>query len=260
MPEETYATIRQLLASTELGELRTGLELVKGEIRRLGSAEARELFEVVSTLFYLDTYEQPALAPIVDEAISLVVGFGHWVIPALVAKLDAGDFKAQFAVSTALGRIGADAIGPLLQALGEAESADRQVFILFALGKIKSPRVVDAVPVVLAAAGSPHAEVRDTATRALGKLAESVPPAAVHEGQRRAITARLRSNLADSSPAIRAKAVRSLGKLARYGHLDATEKTELRTVLGRLLGTDGAYEWDHAYVVRREAEEALRYC
>jgi HEAT repeat protein len=259
MPEKTYAKIRELLASSDIAELKAGLELVKAEIRRIGSAQAQELFEVVSSLFYLDSYEQPALAPIVDEAITLVIGFGRWVIPALVEKLDAGDFKAQFAVSAALGRIGADAIDPLLDACAAAPESDRHVFILYALGKIKSPKVIAAVPAVLTAAASTYAEVRDTATRALGKLAESIPPADLTESQRRAIVTRLHANLADTSPAIRAKAVRSLGKLARHGHLTAEEKIALRKLCVGLLGTDEAHDWDHAYVVRREAEEALRY-
>ncbi|HPS77220.1 MAG TPA: hypothetical protein PLS53_03595 [Thermoanaerobaculaceae bacterium] len=260
MPEETNFTIRKLLASARLVDVRRGLVLVEREIARVGSAEARELFEVVSSLFYLDPLEQPSLAPIVDEAITLVVGFGHWVIPALVEKLDAGDFKAQFAVATALGRIGADAIEPLLGAYARAEAdEERRVFILYALGKIKSPKVVAALPVVLSAAASPHAEARDTATRALGKLAESIEPAAVADEVRRAVISRLRENLADASSAIRAKAVRSLGKLAKFGHMTAGERAELRTLCERLLGTDEAYEWDRAYVVRREAEEALHY-
>lgn len=257
MPEDTYFTIRKLLASSRIEDVRRGLELVEREIARVGSAEARELFEVVSSLFYLDPLEQPSLAPIVDEAITLVVGFGHWVIPALVEKLDAGDFKAQFAVATALGRIGADAIEPLLGAYARSGDEERRVFILYALGKIKSPKVVAAVPVVLSAASSPHTEARDTATRALGKLAESIEPADLGDEQRRAVVARLRESLADASSAIRAKAVRSLGKLAKFGHMTAEERGELRTICERLLGTDEAYDWDRAYVVRREAEEAL---
>lgn len=258
MTEDTYFTIRKLLASSRPEDLHRGLELVKREIARVGSAEARELFEVVASLFYLDTFEQPQLAPFVEEAIALVVGFGHWVIPALVEKLDAGDFKAQFVVAAALGRIGADAIEPLLGAYARADEEHR-VFILYALGKIKSPRVLAAVPALLDAAGSPHPEVRDTATRALGKVAESIEPAELGGELRRAVVERLKANLPDASPAIRAKAVRSLGKLAKYGHMTPDERADLRAVCASLLGTDEAHAWDHAYVVRREAEEAMHY-
>jgi hypothetical protein len=46
--------------------------------------------------------------------MSLVVGFGEWVIPVLADNVVAGDLKAQLAIGHALGRIGADAIQPLL--------------------------------------------------------------------------------------------------------------------------------------------------
>jgi hypothetical protein len=58
---------------------------------------------------------------------------------------------------------------------------------------------------------------------------------------------------------VRAKAVRSLGKLARYGHLNGRERWELAAILRRILGKDERFEWDRAYVVRKEAQEALSY-
>ena len=76
MPEYSRKTVEELLASTRLEDLRAGLNLLKQEISRVGSDEARELFEVLTTLFYLDPIERPDLLPILEDAISLVVGFG----------------------------------------------------------------------------------------------------------------------------------------------------------------------------------------
>ena len=53
--------------------------------------------------------------------------------------------------------------------------------------------------------------------------------------------------------------MRSLGKLARYGHLTVSECDQLMVALKRLLGEDEAFDWDRAYVVRKEAKEALQY-
>jgi HEAT repeat protein len=259
MPDHSHHRIEELLASVHVDDLHEGLRLVKQEISRLGSDEARELFEIVSTLFYFDPIERPDLVPILEEAISLVVGFGKWVIPALIQKLDAGDFKAQLAIASALGRIGADAIAPLMNEFRKAQDPDCQVFILYALGKIKSPRIVEALPLVLESARSPHRELRDTAVRAIGKLAESIPPAALPEPLRRAAFEQLQKEQGDPNAGIRAKAIRSLGKLAKHGHLRAAEQNLFRTVCDRVLGKDGHFEWDRAYVVRREAEEALHY-
>ena len=134
----------------------------------------------------------------------------------------------------------------------------RRTFLLFALGKIKSPEIVQAANLALEAARSPDLELRDTATRAIGKFVESIPPSDLTKELRVAFIESLRTNLANANAGIRAKAIRSFGKLAKYGHLDATERNKLKTLCQLILGTDENFEWDRAYVVRKEAEEALK--
>jgi HEAT repeat protein len=259
MSENSYQTIKTLLASTTPEGLRTGLDLAKKEIARVGSSQARPLFEMVSTIFYIDPLDHPELVPILDEAVSLTVGFGEWVIPILIDSLDAGDLKAQWAVANALGRIGADAIKPLMLEYASTTSATRRSFILYALGKVKSPKIVQAASLALEAAQSPDRELRDTATRALGKFVESIPPKDFSAELRQQFRERLHNNLSDPNVSVRAKAIRSLGKLAKYGHLTAPERAQLKIVCQRALGTDEKAEWDRAFIVRKEAEEAIKY-
>lgn len=257
MPEHAYQQIEALLSSADASQIHVGLELVRKEIARIGSKEARPLFEMVATLFHFDMLDRPDLVPILNEAVSLVVGFGDWVIPELLRELDDGDLKAQLTIGHALGRIGADAIQPLIAEYHATSDSARRVFILYALGKIKSPRVIEAMPLALEAIHSTDLELRDTATRAVGKFIEFVP--SLSDSLRREIFQKLQRNLADSNPVIRAKAVRSLGKLAKFGHLSQEERQSLKTILERLMGIDEHYEWDYAYIVRREAEEAYQY-
>jgi len=259
MKEDPHHTIQALLASTKPEELREGLERVKKEISRIGSDQSKPLFEMVSTIFYIDPLDRPDLVPLLDDAISLIVGFGKWVIPALIQQLEGGDLKAQIAVGHALGRIGADAIAPLMAEYEASSDPSRRAFVLYALGKIKSPKILQAAPIALEAARSSDRELRDTAARAIGKFAESLPSAGLPEAVRHGFVQVLKSNLADQSPSVRAKAVRSLGKLARYGHLIAEERTYLKSTLEAILGRDERFEWDRAYLVRREAEEAINY-
>jgi HEAT repeat protein len=259
MQEKSLRVIEKLLASTNPEEVREGLELAKKEISRIGSDQARPLFEMVSTLFYIDPFERPDLVPILNEAISLVVGFGQWVIPALVQKLGEVDLKAEMASANALGRIGVDAIAPLVAEYHASPEPARRIFILYALSKIKSPQIVQAAPLALEAARSADRELRDTATRALGKFAESIPPPQLPAETRRGFFEQLHKNLTDENTGIRAKAVRSLGKLAKHGHLTTGEREKLKAAFHHLLGSDEQFEWDRAYVVRRQAEEALKY-
>jgi len=253
-----YETIKGLLESTRLEELQRGLELVRVEIARSGSQESRPLFEMVCSVFYIDPLDQPELMPVLDEAINLVVGFGSWVIPALVERLEAGDIKAQMAAGHALGRIGADAIQPLMEEYRRRKDVDLRVFVLYALSKVRSPRVLQALPLALEAAQSEDLELRDTATRALGKFAESIPPAELPAELHKALVERVRRNLGDANAGVRAKAVRSWGKMAKAGHLEQAEREELRRACQSLLGTDDAFDWDRAYIVRKQAEDALR--
>jgi len=117
-----------------------------------------------------------------------------------------------------------------------------------------------AVPVALDAGRSARSGNCATAPRAaIGKFAESIPAGGLSEEMRHGLVAVLQKNLADSSPGVRAKAVRSLGKLARYGHLTASERDQLKLALKRFWGRR---------VVRlgsrlrgaQEAKEALAVC
>jgi hypothetical protein len=97
MADDSSRTIRALLTSTRPEDLREGLNLIKKEIAKAGSRDSKPLFEILSTLFYIDSLDHPELVPILDEAVSLAVGFGAWVIPVLVDHLNAGDLKAESA-------------------------------------------------------------------------------------------------------------------------------------------------------------------
>ncbi len=257
-PDESHAEIRALLSRTDPADLRRGLSLLEEEIARTGARESRPLFEILASFFYLDPLDLPELVPILDEAGSLVVGFGDWVIPALVDHLEAGDVKAQLAVGHALGRIGADAVEPLLAKYDRLADPSVRPFVLYALGKIASPRVVRALPLMLEALGSPDLETRDTAARALGRMADSIPPDGMPPDLRRTAVERLHATLADPNAGIRAKALRSLGKMAARGHMTDEERGILGEVCRRLLGQDEAFDWDRAYIVRKEAETALQ--
>jgi len=259
MDDRLSQTIEALLASHEPADLHRGLELVKQEISRVGSEDAGALFERVSTLFYIDPLDRPDLAPLLNEAVALVVGFGKWVIPALLHDLDDSDLKAHIVIANVLGRLGADAVAPLMAQYQSAPDSARCQFVLYALGKIKSPKVVQAAALAIEAAEGEDRELRDTATRAIGKFVESIPAAGLPENIGRRFVDVLQKNLGDRSPAIRAKAVRSLGKLAKYGHLTTDERQILRRTFEHLLGKDERFEWDRAYLVRKEAAEAMAY-
>ena len=252
-------SLSSLFTSSDPAKIHRALQIVREEVSRVGSDQARPLFQMVSSLFYIDPHDDPELASILDEAISLVTGFGEWVIPHLVDNLDQGDLKAQMASAEALGRIGADAVDPLVEKYHATRDSESRAFVLYALGKINSPRVDKAADLALAGVRSKDLELRDTATRTIGRFAASIPAGQLSEDILSGYYDSLRANLADPNKGVKAKAVRSLGKLARFGHLDPARKQDLKTIALNLLGEDDEFRWDRTFVVRREAQEALDY-
>lgn len=253
-------SVAVLLSSDDPQKLLRGLKLVKKELASASEAQARTFFEMISPLFHIDLLDHPDLAPVVDEAVSTTADFGNWVVPVLMEKMDAGDLKAQIAAAHALGKMGVQAIDPLTSAFRSTDDPERRSFVLYALGKIKAPEVARVLPLALEGAVSGETELRDTAIRALGKFAEVIRVGQLSAEDVKSITNCLTACFADNNPGIRAKAVRSMGKLAKFGHLKMEEKLHFAKTCNLFLGTDDKYEWDRAFIVRKEAQEALKYC
>lgn len=222
----------------------------------LASAAAQdECLDVLVSFFHIDPLDRPELVPLLDEAVDVVASVGEPMIPRLLEIFDGADLKAQIAAGHALGRIGVPAIRHLLQDYADAGNDTRRALVLYALGKIEAPEIVRAVPLAIDATGSEDLELRDTAVRALGKFAAAIPKGMFPPELAATAFTVLRAHAADTMPHVRAKAVRSLGKLAFYGHLDPENVAAVRDLCERALGKD--QHWDNAYIVRHEALEAL---
>ena len=176
MSEDTREAIQNLFSSTDPADLLRGLALVEAAAPSAGPWERQTLCDMVVPLFYIDTLDHPEHMPVVERAIDVIAGMGEAAIPVLFENIDAGDVKADIAMAQALGLMGPSVIDVLI-ARYESGCGDPscRAFLLFALGKIRSPEVLKAAPLVIEAAGSVELELRDTATRAIGKFVEVHP-------------------------------------------------------------------------------------
>jgi len=256
MPNIEYEKIKKLLASNDADQIHQGLTMIREELQGMEKEDLREVVEMVTSLFYIDILDRPDLVPVVDEAISLVAESGERVIPLLVDSLDAGDLKAQLAIGHAMGRVGENAIQPLIKAYRSTSDPERRIFVLYALGKIDSPQIEQALDIAVSAARGEHPELRDTAVRVMGRFVESIPSGNLDEEDKEAILDSIRDNISSERAGIRSKAVRSFGKLAKHGHLNEDEEEELISLCRRILGSD-EFNWDRAYIVRKEAREIM---
>lgn len=225
----------------------------------LGDADLRRAVEELCALFYVDHSDRPDLEPAVDRIEEALVGAGERVIPILMRLMEGSDIKSHFHLARTLGRFGPPALPHLRRAAALAEDPYSRAFAIYAIGKVKSPEVHEALAEVTGALMHPDKEVRDSAARTLGKIVEQVPGSALTERRRHEVYDALLRAVGDREPAVRAKAVRSLGKLARHGWLDASRTEHLRTLLAALLTRGEETDWDRAFIVRREAHEALAH-
>ena len=61
------------------------------------------------------------------------------------------------------------------------------------------------------------------------------------------------------SPELRDRAVQEIGRPAKADYLSDDQKAKASTTLASILAIGGTHEWDRAFIVRREAEDAYKY-
>jgi len=257
MPEETLRSAIAKLTGATRSQLEDGVRDISRLMPALPDAEFRQAVEALCSLFYVDTYDHPELEPLLDLAAKCLARQGVKVVPLLLEFMEGSDVKSHIHLGQAIGMVGAAAIPALRRFIATADDPYSRAFALFAIGKVRAPEVAEALPEVIGSLMHPDKEVRDSAARAVGKIVEVVPPEQLGDRRRTEIYDALFRALDDKHAAVRAKAVRSLGKLALAGYLAGEQEEKLKTALRRMLGEGDAYDWDRAYIVRREAEEAL---
>ena len=236
-----------------------GIKEIERYLPELKGRKFKEAVSSLSSLFYIDTIERPDLQPMIERAFETFKKFRARSIPILLSLTRESDFKFQLNLAAALGKIGKLAIKPILSRLSRSTDPNEKSFLLYSVGKIKDPIVIQAIPALLKGLKDKDQEVRDSAARTLGKVFEVTPPSKISFRNRSLIFESLVKRISDESSGVRSKAVRSLGKMAKYGFADEENKDRLRKLMQRLLGEDESYNWDIAYIVRREAQEVYDY-
>lgn len=259
MKKQDIKDVFRKLRDEDVHDVIKGLEEIERRLKRLQGENFNEAILAVCSIFHIDLYDRPDLEPAVERAFKILVANGEKSIPLIIYQLKDADLKVQMHLTKALGQIGKPAIKPLLKFYSASFDPYMRIFALYALGKIQAPEMSSIIPKVFVAMDDSNAEVRDTATRLLGKLVEHLKPQRISPKIRSSMFRALVKNLSDSHSTVRAKAVRSIGKMAKFGFMGTKEKTSAKKALARILGLDEAFAWDNAYIVRAEAEEAFKY-
>ncbi len=248
------------LSSANPDEILAGIDEIWQELKGDPVPDRLELmFDALCSLFYIDVFDRPELAEVLNSAQRTVAAMGKAAIPLILERLPNADIRAELVFAQTCGLMGEDVIDDLLEYYDEKTDSTSRAFILYAFGKIKSPRIVTTLPLVLQAIKSPTRKLEDTAVRALGKICECINPNDVKLTVREEMFNLLINKIPHPNDVIRSKAVRSLGKMVRYGFTNAQQNNRVRAEINAILGLDDDHYLDPAYLVRREAQEILQY-
>ncbi|MGD8375233.1 MAG: HEAT repeat domain-containing protein [Acidobacteriota bacterium] len=229
------------------------MQLLLGD---LSEEDYHRAVEALCSLFYIDTSDHPVLETPLARATEVLAEQGPRVVPLLIRQMESSDLKSHLYLARVLGRIGCDAIKPLRDLLATAEDPYSRAFALYALGKMSCPEIPQALPEVIGGLMHPDKEVRDSAARTLGKIAEAAPADTLTARRRREMFEGLLRAARDPEPPVRAKALRSLGKMGRARLLSSAQIERVTDLARSALGENGS-TWDNAFIVRREAREIL---
>lgn len=245
------------LSSVDPAVIAEGIQEIDATIDTLTEKDIPLIIDALTSLFYIDTFDRPDLRKVVESAQQTVAKIGPRALKYLLEKVRYTDIKAELALARTCGLIGKSAIAPLIEILRTSSDTTDVAFILYALGKIKTPEIIEALPDILYCVKSPVQETEDTAVRALGKICESINPADLNDDQKQEIINLLMDRSRHDNEVIRAKAVRGLGKLIQYGFVTDAEKEVIITRVRATLGLVRKSDWDTAYLVRRESQQIL---
>lgn len=244
------------LQSEDAAQAQSALDELAQGSGELSQAQLDQAVQAVMGLFYIDTLDHPEYRPILGKAEDWLASLRERVIPLVLGSLDESDMKVDFCLASVLGKMGAIAVTPLIDAFNNAEHVMTKTFALYAMGKIEDPSAIETLPTLYQALKHSDKEVRDTAARALGKVCENVPASFVDDAAKNGLFEELMTMVSDPYAGVRSKAFRSLGKMARFGFLNDELKKNLFEATQKALGKSEEHNWDAAYIVRMEATKA----
>jgi len=259
MDDTRLKAIQEKLGAQDPHTILEALIELNRSIPEIGSDLRLKTALAVSSLFYIDTVDMPEYTSVVDMAVRVVAGMGPELIPYHLQEMQGTDFKALLCFARVLAALGVESINPIVEACEGSEETHLLVGAIYALSKIRDESVMKGFPLVAELCKHPAKEVRDTAVRALGKLTEHLPPTCFSPTQREEAFSAMMTATNDPSPGIRAKGIRGLGKMRNRGLLNARNCERTQERIRQVLGQHETYCWDTAYIVRKEAEEALKY-
>jgi hypothetical protein len=222
----------------------------------MGKNEKVLIADAVMSIFYLDDDEESKYAELHDTVVEVLSKMGSDIIEVLIGGMVGTEMHAEHHIAHTLGRMGQPAIEALVKLFRTADDPVVRGLALHALSHIDDPALIGILDEVIVILDHDSAELRDAATGAIGSMIECIGGLCLSPESYSKVFDKLIATLSDPHGGTRSKAVRSIGKLAKMNILNDEQKARLLPVITGILGIDDRHQWDRAFIVRREAEEA----
>jgi len=258
LDNNTLETIYNGLRSDDKGTLLNACKLAGEKVPEMEMGQLRMIADALVGQFYLDTDDNLEYVEVIECASDTLVKMGADTVNILVDGLTDTDLQADFQIAKTLGRIGAPAIAVLKDMFHNETDPFIRGVALLALSKIDDPALIEIFNEVVSAMDHENQELRSMAVEALGRMIECIggqcllPEAANHAFDK------LMMKLPDPHAGSRAKAVKAIGLLSKMEYLDEDQKSRALAAIKSILGTDQQHNWDRAFIVRKNAEEAFK--
>jgi len=215
----------------------------------------------LSTIFY---HHGPAfitnLKRTINKTIKQIAHLGEDVIPFLFDEIINADAESAIQFGKTIAKMGDPAIDYILEHWHEYEEDDFALLNLVqALSYFKKGNISKAVPTMLKEVEHPNYQVSAMALYSVGKLAYDVKQKEFSDDLRSQMFESAFLKLKDRKHLVRKNAARTLGKMQRRGLLNKNQQQLVYQAFMSILGKDGRYKWDRAFIVRHEAEYFLQF-
>lgn len=244
------------LKSSDKNELLDTLKKVQQHLANMGNDERILLADAIMSLFYLDEAEDSGYAEVYDSAGDVLAQMGPGIVDVLIEGMTGAGVHVDYHIAQALSGLGKPAVKALLEKFRDQSNPDVQGLALYALSSIDDPALIEIFDEVIALLESDNFELRDTAAGAVGSMVDCIGGLCLESLAVEEVFEKLIGALSDTHAGTRSKAVKSIGKLAKKEYLSDEQKEKALPIITGILGIDDAHQWDRAFIVRREAEDA----
>ncbi len=257
LDNKTLNSIYNGLKSEDKDELIKACQVARNSIGAMDPKEMRAIADALTSVFYIDMTRHSEMHEVIDLASDTLAEMGADIVDILSDNLTDTDLFADFQMAKTLGKIGSPAVAVLKERFRTEQDPCLRSLALYALSTIEDPALIEIFDEVVSAVDHEDQELRSTAVEAIGTMIECIGGMCLDPNAVDRTFEKLMQKVSDSHAGTRAKAVYSIGKLARKEYLNEEQKDRAVTVMKSKLGIDEKHEWDRAFIVRKEAETAF---